>query len=184
MKVFLVCDREIVRGGIYFIYPQVNEEFGVVINIKSGRPAIVISNNSLNKGDVVEVIYLTTKPKVISPTHIPITSSTKQSYALCEQIDSIDKRRVGDCIGNCTYEEIRQINIAIATSLGISTKYADKFLGKQMKVKNEFPEFKSYQKIDELNVELEKTRVDRDMFKRLYEQLFHKCFQNTEVDYR
>ena len=112
-------NQEIKRGEIFFIsrsdnYPEYGSEQ------YAGRPAIVVSNQNLNAtSSTVEIVYLTTKEKNDSLLHVKIRSTIKPSVAICEQITSISKERIGDYYGTCTDEELQKIDIAIAKSLGL-----------------------------------------------------------------
>lgn len=105
------------RGEIFYIgssYQEIGSEQ------RAGRPAVVVSNNMANEhSQVVEIVYLTTQPKSDLPTHIDIRSASKPSIALCEQICSVSKERVGDFIGTCTEYEMKMIDAALLISLGI-----------------------------------------------------------------
>ena len=104
------------RGDIYFIergYASGSEQ-------QSGRPAIIISNNKCNTAsEVVEIVYMTTQPKTDLPTHVTIHSTGKRSTALCEQITSVYKDRIGNFLGTVTDEEMKQIEIALTISLSL-----------------------------------------------------------------
>ncbi len=89
-------EEQIFRGEIYYVYPSGN---GVGSEQVAGRPAIVVSNDKANLySPVLEMVYLTTKPKNSLPTHLDITSVERPSIALCEQIHSVAKSRVGGFI--------------------------------------------------------------------------------------
>lgn len=110
-------NRNISRGDIYYVdyAPTVGSEQ------HSGRPAIVVSNDTNNKfSEVVEVVYLTTQAKNDLPTHIDVSGLTKPSTALCEQITTVSKSRLGSLAGVCTDEEMDMIDRALAVSLDIS----------------------------------------------------------------
>ena len=78
--------EEIKRGKIFYIEKMGGYEVGS--EQRSGRPAIVVSNDKCNAfSDVIEVVYLTTQPKSDLPTHIDIRSTQRASVALCEQIN-------------------------------------------------------------------------------------------------
>lgn len=112
--------KNIRRGDIFYITPS--EAFAPVGNeMWSGRPGIIVSNNSCNdKSGVVEVVYLTTQFKKEIPTHVIIGSSGTRSTALCESIYSVDKARVGDYCGTCSDTEMQRIDLALMISLGIT----------------------------------------------------------------
>lgn len=104
------------RGDVYYIEPYMTEG----CEQRAGRPAVIVSNDLANKhSPVVEVVYFTTQPKNDMPTHVIIRSTSRESTALCEQITSVSKTRLGDYICTLTPEELRRINIALMTSLAL-----------------------------------------------------------------
>ena len=110
-------EEKIERGEVYYVFPS-----GVEVGSEqvAGRPAIIVSNDKSNEfSTVVEVVFLTTQEKTQLPTHVEILSLYKPSIALCEQISSISKTRLGKMCGKCTDEEIELIDKAICVSLGL-----------------------------------------------------------------
>ena len=106
------------RGEIHYIERSSYGETGS--EQRSGRPAIIVSNDKCNEySEVLEVVFLTTQPKNDLPTHIDIRSSTKPSVALCEQINSIAIQRFGEYIGTCSDYEMMMVDAALAISLGL-----------------------------------------------------------------
>lgn len=104
------------RGDVVYILSN-GKETGS--EQKAGRPAVIVSNDFCNKfGSVVEVVYLTSQAKRKLPTHTQIMCK-KSSTALCEQITTVDKSRIGDIIRHATEKEMRAINTALAISIGI-----------------------------------------------------------------
>ena len=104
------------RGEIYHI----QHRHTVGSEIAKGRPAVIVSNDALNAtSEVVEVVFLTTKPKKDLPTHVNINATGTPSTALCEQVNTVSKMLVGDYFGRCTEEEMRGIDLAILRSLGV-----------------------------------------------------------------
>lgn len=86
-----------------------------------GRPAIIVSNDVGNEySQVVEVVFLTTREKKPLPTHVAINSAKYPSTALCEQIDSVDKERIGGYINEISQAEMKNIERALLVSLDIS----------------------------------------------------------------
>lgn len=67
------------------------------------------------------VVYLTTKRDRPDPAglHIEIGSAQKPSIALCDQIKTVDTRRLDKCCGHVTDEEMAQIDDAIRRALGL-----------------------------------------------------------------
>lgn len=110
-------EEEILRGEIYYVYPSGG---GVGSEQSAGRPAIVVSNDKANQySPVIEMVYLTTQSKNSLPTHVDITSAERPSIALCEQIHSVSKNRVGGFIAKCTDREMAMLDGALCVSLGI-----------------------------------------------------------------
>lgn len=171
---------EIKRGQIYNVSddpehpPYGSEMWG-------GRPALIVSNDVNNKySNAVEIVYLTTSPrrkKNHMPTHVMIKSGDKQAIALCEQITSVDKERIGNLIGNITDKEQTDIDRTLLLSLSISnTIYPT----------NIFKKWENYMRKYGLNAvqnstdnsEIENIKKERDCYKSLYEA---KCQQIQQL---
>lgn len=104
------------KGDIYFI----KKTSTTGCEQRGGRPAIIVSNDIGNYySQTVEVVYLTTQRKKLLPTHVVICSSPIKSIALCEQICTVDKSRIGDYKGHLTEQECESINAALKISLNI-----------------------------------------------------------------
>ena len=87
---------------------------------RSGRPAVVVSNNVNNRASsTVEIVYLTRQPKKDLPTHVMIRSAPEYSTALCEQINTISVERIARVIGHITDSESVLMDKAMAISLDI-----------------------------------------------------------------
>lgn len=105
------------RGEIYFI-KRGNQYQGN--EIAKDRPGVIVSAEHLNAGErFVEVVYLTTQPKREMLEHVPILSSGRCSTALCEQINSVSIERLGNFYGRVSPSEMRDIDKALANSLGL-----------------------------------------------------------------
>lgn len=153
-------DYDIRRGEIYYIdRPQRDTETGV--EQWSGRPAIIVSNDANNAhSDLVEVVYLTTKPKKPLPTHADIHSAKLQSTALCEQITTVDKSRVGDYVGVLSQRELEALDAALLVSIGIQAEELDD---------NE-SEITHGTEQETISV----IKAERDLYRSLYEKLLDK----------
>lgn len=121
----IVRDRnfyDIKRGNMFYIYRNTEDpETETGSEQRCGRPAIIVSNDIGNhESSVVEVVYITTKPKADLPTHVIINSSRFESAALCEQITTVDKSRIGDYAGTLSADEMAAVDKALAVSLGIN----------------------------------------------------------------
>ena len=107
------------RGDVYYadLSPVVGSEQG------GGRPVVVVQNDKGNRYSktiiVAPISKKMSKPPI--PTHV-IFSDDSLSYVsmiLCEQLRTIDKKRLGQWI--CTLDEktLEKINRAIRVSLSI-----------------------------------------------------------------
>lgn len=104
------------RGEIYYIESTYRETGS---EQRGGRPAVIVSNDKNNENsEVVEVVYMTTKPKNDLPTHVFIRSALSPSTVLCEQVNSVSVKRIGTLIGKLTKSELAAVDSALAISLG------------------------------------------------------------------
>lgn len=108
------------RGQVYYadLSPVVGSEQGGV------RPVLVIQNDLGNRHSPTVIVAAITskqeKPKI--PTHvlIDIDGLKKKSVLLLEQIRTIDKSRLRECLGEIKQEDLDALDKAIAVSLGIN----------------------------------------------------------------
>ena len=103
--------EEIKYGQIW--YMQKRDAQG---HIQQGdRPVLIVSNDiNNNHSPIVNVVPLTSNlDKKPLPTHCEIISSPHKSIALCEQIMTINKDELINCIGECKTFEMRQIKICL-----------------------------------------------------------------------
>lgn len=154
---------KVYRGDIFYIR-KVDPITGS--EQEQGRPAVIVSNDIGNEhANIVEVVYLTTKDKKPMPTHVEI-KSTVLSTALCEQITTVSKDRLGDFIRQCTYEEMQAIDRALLVSLGIE---------------HEAPGIACVEHTSDdtesQSAEIIEVKAERNLYKRLYEQLLEKVIQ-------
>ena len=174
-------NKEYYRGEIFYIRND-SEYSGNVQG--GGRPAVIISNDiGNNAGPVLEIVYLTTQEKKPLPTHVKINSSKYPSTVLCEQIDTVNKDKVGGYIGQCSMAEMKRIDAALAVSIGIGTNIkGNELVKKWAEAANEVekPEKKEPEPVVvketvlpdvETQLEIAKITAERDVYKRLYEEL-------------
>jgi len=110
--------RKLMRGEIYYVYnfPTCGHEQ------RSGRPAVIVSNNECNAhSEVVEVCYLTLKEKPNLPTHILIDRGPCiNSTVLCEQITSVAIDRIGDYMCRIPEHLEEALDKALLSSLALT----------------------------------------------------------------
>lgn len=158
---------EIKRGDIFYIHraPVIgHEQF-------SGRPAIIVSNDINNqRGETVEVVYLTTQPRSNMPTHVAIHSAKFLSTALCEQVTTVSVERIGNYYGYCTQEEMLEVDAAIMVSLGIGVCGA-----KERNRKSEAEPPRQFDSVDAVA----RLEAERDTYRTMYEQLLSKVVRTA-----
>jgi mRNA-degrading endonuclease toxin of MazEF toxin-antitoxin module len=113
------------KGEIYYVAKDAPTTSRYVI--EPGRPAIVISTASVNSiENTVTVIYMTSKPKMSSPSHFVTHCGGVSGTALCETISTVDKSKLGKYIGKLSEHEIEQLNNCLRATfdLGDSVPYA------------------------------------------------------------
>ena len=109
---------DIKRGQIY----SVDFGDGIGSEQKGRRPAIVLQNDKGNKfAPTVIVAAITSVPtKHNLPTHLHIKKGlARESWVLTEQIFTIDKSRLGRCLGCLDNETLIALNKSISISLGL-----------------------------------------------------------------
>lgn len=145
---------DVLRGDIYFVAPGGNfcgsEQ-------KPNRPGIVVSNDLANKHSPnVEMVFLTSQEKKPLPTHVDIIAKVP-STALCENIQTVSKDRLGDFLKSCTTSEMKKIDEALLISLGME---APEPIGGG--IEESTPQVAAH------------IEVERNIYKSLYEQLLDR----------
>lgn len=157
------------KGDIFYIESIRQDE--------TGRPAIIVSNNKVNDGQWVQVVYLTTRPKTDLSTHIDIGSTKQTSVALCERISTVDARRIGEFIGTCTDYEMQLIDIALSISLDLDFQTEENTEKCNKKSESIAETSERVQKDVKMNDDVIKLTVERDTYKQLYENLLERMMK-------
>lgn len=167
--------REYKKGQIYYIESK-DDDVPKGSVIWSNRPGVIVSNDTNNKyGPVVNVVYLTSKPKKASPTHVPLKIKNTASTALCEQIHAVDKIQLKGYIGSLTEKELQNINAALQLSLNISDKNSN-ICGIFKKWESYIQKYKIYDD-EKQSQEIDDLKKERDCYKMLVE-LYQKQQDN------
>ncbi|NLW55875.1 MAG: type II toxin-antitoxin system PemK/MazF family toxin [Firmicutes bacterium] len=111
------------RGDLFFanLNPVVGSEQGGL------RPVIIIQNDIGNTYSPTTIIAaITSKIKRAKlPTHVEIKKGFSQldrnSVILCEQLRTIDKRRLSEKIGELSEDLMAQVDEALKISIGLTT---------------------------------------------------------------
>lgn len=114
--------RKVMRGEIYYIrsFPTVGHEQ------RSGRPAVIVSNNEANAtSGTYEICYMTLQDKPNLPTHVHIDRGPCiNSTILCEQITTIAEDKLGDFMCRLPEHLDAELDKALAVSLHLTTDRA------------------------------------------------------------
>lgn len=108
------------RGQVHFamLEPVIGSEQG------GRRPVIVVSNDMGNRhGSTVVVVPITTGQKAVLPTHVRVGGRAgldARSIALCEQVRTVDKRRLSAPLGKIGAQGMALIGAALETELGLA----------------------------------------------------------------
>lgn len=103
-------EEKIARGQVYFAL------LDPVLGCEQGgrRPVVVVSNNLGNRhSSTVIAVPVTTGAKAKLPTHVAlggIGGLAERSIALCEQVRTVDKRRLGRRIGRMSAQSMALID--------------------------------------------------------------------------
>lgn len=109
----------IYRGSIYMASLPIARNSSVQGGF---RPVLVVQNNTGNTfSPTVQVIPLTSRIKRELPIHTTITGHglNKESIALTEQIQTIDKTALKQYIGRVDDDTMEKVNVCIMIQLGI-----------------------------------------------------------------
>jgi len=101
----------------------VNVDFGRK-NIKGSeqrgdRPALIVQNDIGNKFSSTLIVASITKKNKSLPTHVLIEELFHTSIVACEQIKTIDEKRISKKIGSISEEKMLEVNNALSVSLGL-----------------------------------------------------------------
>ena len=112
------------RGDIFYadLSPVVGSEQGGI------RPVLILQNNVGNRySPTVIVCAITGKTEKNNiPTHVHIGTTSgcsKESFALLEQIRTIDRIRLREKIGTLSGHEMKKINQALSISVGLAPAF-------------------------------------------------------------
>lgn len=106
------------RGDVVIV----NLDPTIGVEIKKTRPAIVVSNDSINRlSQLVVVVPLTKNTAHISPSHVVIPKGTARlnfvSKAVTEQIKAVDKQRIVKKLGTLPAAVLAQVERAVKNTL-------------------------------------------------------------------
>ena len=106
------------RGSIYRVNldPTIGSE-----QQGNARPCVVLRLSAYNrKLRTVCVVPLTSSPRALPPLIVPVPSAGKaSSMALCHQIRTIDKVRIGKLLGTLSLDDLAVVEDAVRRVHGL-----------------------------------------------------------------
>lgn len=104
------------RGEIYYI--RYDNSVGCEQSV--GRPCLIVSSQKgIDTSPVVQCVYLSTQQKHGSH-NVLINSISRRSYAVCNQINTLDKSRFENFMGEAMPEEMAMVDAALKKVLGLA----------------------------------------------------------------
>lgn len=170
------------RGDIFFID---NASSNVGNEIRAGRPGVIVSNDTGNKhSNIVEVVFLTTREKPPPPPHTNV-KAFQMSTALCEQINTVSKTRIGEYIRSCTAAEMSAIDECLRVSLGIGAVESNREQPEKIaELEEDLKKYKhenatlreAMTSVERSNEDIIKISTERDLYKSLYDGLINRMW--------
>ena len=106
------------RGNIYRVNldPMIGSE-----QQGNSRPCVVLTLTAYNRQlRTVGVVPLTSSPRALAPLIVPVPSAGKaNSMALCHQIRTIDKTRMGKLLGTLSPEDMAVVEDGVRRVHGL-----------------------------------------------------------------
>lgn len=162
------------RGEIYWV--DIPNAIGH--ELMKDRPAIIVSCDALNDNSpVVQVVYCSASPKKELPEHITIRSTEQISTALCENVYTVDKSRVGRYVGRCTKREMEQVDLGLLSGLGLA-QYG---LASPQDDEEEPEPVRGDTEDGTASMALVIAQTERDTYKRMYESLIAGAAPGTRT---
>ena len=172
---------DIKRGNIHYI--DIPNAIGH--EMMKDRPGVIISCDPMNyTSPVVSVVFLTGSRPAYAPYHVKVSAAASvrhgTSTALCEHIYTVDKSRVGKCMGRCSEEEMAAIDDGILMSLALGD---GKYKGpKSQKAQAAAPKEEQREEAPVFKpIELAVVERERDIYKSLYEKLLDSMTMERRI---
>lgn len=111
--------KTVYRGEVYYadLSPVIGSEQG------GDRPVLILQNDAGNLYSPTTIVAAITSrtTKRPLPTHVRIQGGglSCESTVLLEQIRTIDKERLSDCLGKISMQDMQRVEAAMAVSLGM-----------------------------------------------------------------
>lgn len=104
------------RGEIYWI--KLDPTTGSEIN--KTRPCVIVGSSPVIKArKTVAIVPLSTKLKAFPPVTVPVHCLEEKATAICDQIRSVDRSRIGKFVGKMSAGDMTFIDTALRRTLDL-----------------------------------------------------------------
>ena len=105
------------RGEVWWV----NFDPSIGGEIRKRRPAVIVSNDASNANlNRLQVIPLTSNVERVYPSEALVTLNGRQGKAMADQLTTVSKARLGDQLGELSFDDLQRIERAIRIQLGLA----------------------------------------------------------------